>query len=284
MPARVWPLSAHRCRAGRAIPPPPVPGRNGDRHSVTALMHTAVQQDIPAAILDLVAETGNFHGAAMGNDSGHEYDSVGNVCKRTLPQLFTIVVIWIKLVWISLPDESRDGGYTGLRTRRGPPMLTMLRDLAQYNQEMNKHLYAHLSDMPDGSRKADEGLFFGSIHGTLNHILLVDHLWLARMNSEHYPVQGLDQELYADFAQLRLHQKKADKRTREFVDSLDEGELHRPVMYKSTKGEQRNFPLGRCLTHLFNHQTHHRGQVTAVMSRHGLDYGITDLIFLVGGR
>jgi uncharacterized damage-inducible protein DinB len=163
-------------------------------------------------------------------------------------------------------------------------MLTMLRDLAQYNQEMNKHLYAHLSDMPDDKRKSDAGLFFTSIHGTLNHILLVDNLWLARINSEHYPVQSLDQELHGDFAQLRLHQKKADKRTRDFVNSLDDTELHRPVMYKSMKGEQRNFALWRVLTHLFNHQTHHRGQITAVMSRHGIDYGVTDLIYLVGRK
>lgn len=164
-------------------------------------------------------------------------------------------------------------------------MLTLFRDLAQYNQEMNKHLYAHLSDMPDDKRKADEGLFFTSIHGTLNHILLVDNIWLARIQSEHYPVQSLDQELYGDFAQLRLHQKKMDKHIRDLVNGLDDGELHRPVKYRSiATREEVNLPLRRVLLHLFNHQTHHRGQITAVMSRHGIDYGVTDLIYLVGKK
>lgn len=164
-------------------------------------------------------------------------------------------------------------------------MLALLKDLAHYNAWMNKNLYAHLGDMPDDQRKADEGLFFRSIHGTLNHLLLVDQLWLGRMTGEPFQVDSLDQELYSDFAQLRLQQKKVDKHILSFVNGLEDKALERAVSYTAlADGQPRNFPLHQALSHLFNHQTHHRGQITAVMSRHGLDYGVTDLIYLVGKK
>lgn len=160
-------------------------------------------------------------------------------------------------------------------------MLDTLRELARYNRWMNKNLFAHLGDMPDTKRKEDSGLFFGSIHGTLNHLLLTDRLWLARLNGESYEISGLDQELYSDFAQLRLQRKLTDRQLVEYVDALDEALPGKMLEFTSaTTGKQRSFPIHRVLFHLFNHQTHHRGQITAAMSRLGVDYGVTDLIFM----
>lgn len=160
-------------------------------------------------------------------------------------------------------------------------MLSLFRELAHYNAWMNKNLYAHLGDVPDERRKQDVGLFFNSIHGTLNHLLLVDRLWLARLRGESFPIESLDQELYGDFAQLRLQRKKTDRKLAEYVEGLADADLETTVTYTSaSSGEQRSFPTHTVLAHLFNHQTHHRGQITAAMSQFGVDYGVTDLIFM----
>jgi uncharacterized damage-inducible protein DinB len=166
-------------------------------------------------------------------------------------------------------------------TTGGGIMLSLFREMAHYNAWMNKNLYAHLGDVPDERRKANVQLFFGSIHGTLNHLLLVDRLWLARLQGESYPIESLDQELYADFAQLRLQRKKTDRKLAEHIEALTEADLDNAVSYTSaSSGQQRSFPTPTVLMHLFNHQTHHRGQITAAMSQFGVDYGVTDLIFM----
>ncbi len=160
-------------------------------------------------------------------------------------------------------------------------MLSLFRELAHYNAWMNKNLYAHLGDMADEHRKQNMQLFFGSIHGTLNHLLLVDRLWLARLQGETYPIESLDQELYSEFAQLRLQRKKTDRKLAEHIEGLNEADLETPVTYTSaTSGQQRSFTTPTVLMHVFNHQTHHRGQITAAMSQFGVEYGVTDLIFM----
>jgi uncharacterized damage-inducible protein DinB len=160
-------------------------------------------------------------------------------------------------------------------------MQALFKEQARYNAWMNKNLYARLGDIPDTRRKEDAGLFFKSLHGTLNHLLLVDKLWLGRLQNQPFSVESLDQELYADFAQLRLQHKKSDRHLTDYVDNLSAEDLQGELRYVSVRtGEQQCFPVALVLAHLFNHQTHHRGQITAAMSRQGLDYGVTDMIFM----
>lgn len=151
--------------------------------------------------------------------------------------------------------------------------------MARYNQWINDNLYAVCAELPDEQRKAGRSLFFGSIHGTLNHLLLADKLWLGRFIHEPIEVTGLDQELFEDFTALRDARADTDRLILEWTAGLTEAELASNLEYRSVSNpEPRSLPLWIAVAHFFNHQTHHRGQVTAALSQLGRDYGVTDLI------
>ncbi len=153
--------------------------------------------------------------------------------------------------------------------------------MARYNQWMNEKLYDVCGSLSDSERKSDRGLFFGSIHGTLNHLLLADRVWLGRFLGEPFEVTGLDQELFADFDELRAARAETDRLVLDWCTGLTETELAGQLHYTSISNPvPRTCPLWVAVTHLFNHQTHHRGQVTAALSQLGRDFGVTDLIAL----
>jgi uncharacterized damage-inducible protein DinB len=153
--------------------------------------------------------------------------------------------------------------------------------MAAYNRWMNDKLYAVCAGMPDDERKLDRGSFFGSIHGTLNHLLLADRIWLGRFTGKQFHVDGLDQELYADFDELRAERSKTDDDLDCWVASLTDEALRAPFEFRSiTNPEPRTMSLWVCVMHLFNHQTHHRGQLTTLLAQAGQDYGVTDLLWL----
>lgn len=153
--------------------------------------------------------------------------------------------------------------------------------LARYNQWMNTNLYDACDALSDDERKAEHGLFFASIHGTLNHLLLADKVWMGRFQDEPFEVSGLDQELFSDFSTLRNARSETDRLILDWTAGLTEAGLSGDLHYRSiSKPGERRCPMWIALTHLFNHQTHHRGQITAVLSQLGVDYGVTDLIAL----
>jgi uncharacterized damage-inducible protein DinB len=174
-------------------------------------------------------------------------------------------------------------------------LLESYRRLAEYNSWMNETLYESCARLTDEERKRDLGAFFRSIHGTLNHLLMVDHAWLLRCTRDfdrYSPrdsqgnairLAGLDQILYAEFSALRVQRCATDALIEQWVSSLDDAALHELVQYKSSHGP-RGHPLWWVLTHLFNHQTHHRGQVTTLVKQLGRDPGITDLILMMHYR
>lgn len=158
--------------------------------------------------------------------------------------------------------------------------LTML---AQYNRWMNQRLYRLCAALDDAERRAPRGAFFGSIHGTLNHLLLADHLWMGRFTGQPFSAPALDAELYADFTELRDAREVMDERIIEWVGSLSPSSLDSELRYTSLVNPQpRCYPLWLALTHFFNHQTHHRGQLTTLLSQSGTDPGVTDLIQMPG--
>lgn len=151
--------------------------------------------------------------------------------------------------------------------------------MARYNQWINENLYSVCAELSDEERKADRGLFFDTIHGTLNHLVLADKLWFGRFTHEPFHVEGLDQELFADFEPLRDARVEMDRLVLEWTAGLTEAELAGDLEYRSVSNPApRSLPLWIAVTHFFNHQTHHRGQVTAALSQLGVDYGVTDLI------
>ncbi len=168
--------------------------------------------------------------------------------------------------------------------------LEQFRAFAAYNRDFNRALYERLEGLSDQQRKAERGAFFGSIHATLNHILLADRIWLARIYSVCpecdalasaelvTQFETLGDELYADFAELTAARARTDRVIVEWVAQLNETLLARVMRYKAGQGQERVHPLWLAMAHLFNHQTHHRGQVTSLMSQLGQDPGITDFL------
>lgn len=159
----------------------------------------------------------------------------------------------------------------------------MLNLMADHNLWMNERLYAVSADMSNDERKRDMGAFFRSIHGTFNHLLLVDRLWLGRILGQPFVIRSLDQELYADFSTLASERMKTDAVIKSFVATLEPKRLAEPIHYTSfVKKQPITLPLGLILVHLFHHQTHHRGQITTLISQLDRDFGDTDLICMPG--
>ena len=155
------------------------------------------------------------------------------------------------------------------------------RILAAYNRWMNDKIYAASAKLSDEERKRDLGAFFESIHGTLNHLLLGDRLWLGRFIGVPFVVKALNQELYTDFDELRAERTKTDEDIIAWANSLSDAEFDGQMSYMSTVNPQlRTYPFWVAVTQLFNHQTHHRGQVTTLLMQQGIDPGVTDLIWL----
>lgn len=158
------------------------------------------------------------------------------------------------------------------------------RALARYNRWMNEKLYAVCAELSEAARKEDRGVPFRSMHGLLNHMLLADLAWMGRFTGEPFAAKSLDQELYADFAELRAARVATDQRIETWVGELTAEDLQRELRFRGvTFPEERACPLWFPLTHFFNHQTHHRGQLTALIEQAGGDCGVTDFFRLPDG-
>jgi uncharacterized damage-inducible protein DinB len=153
--------------------------------------------------------------------------------------------------------------------------------MAQYNQWMNQKLYAICAEIPDEERKQDRGAFFKSIYGTLNHLLEGDRIWVGRFTGKPLSSRKLGEELYSDFEQLRQEREQFDQEILDWAKTLLVEWLAQPFEYTSNvDGKTRTLPTWLLVTHLFNHQTHHRGQLTTLLSQIGHDPGVTDLPWL----
>ena len=141
---------------------------------------------------------------------------------------------------------------------------------AAYNRWANRRLYDESARVPDAARRRDLGLFFKSLHGTLNHLLVADYIWLRRMTGEGPQPERLNQILHEDFAELRMAREQADERILGFVTALDEAGYDRVLEYQNSSGRTFQQKLGPALMHVFNHQTHHRGQAHAGLTILGI--------------
>lgn len=160
-------------------------------------------------------------------------------------------------------------------------LLSSLHLKNRYNHWMNRKLYASCAQLTDAQRKQDMGAFFRSVHGTLNHLLLTDRLWLSRLTGTAFSATGLDQILYEDFAELDHAREQTDAELAALIHSLSEADLSGIIRYHSLQsGRYTELSRGLILTHLFNHQTHHRGQISTLLMQLGQDIGVTDMIFM----
>lgn len=167
-----------------------------------------------------------------------------------------------------------------------------IRMMAEYNQWMNARLYAAAASLPAEELRRERGAFFGSLLGTLNHVMVGDTLWLQRY-AKHpagfplldpvraiTPPTSLTQPLFDDFAAMQAQRHRLDQVIVDWAASITEADLDHLLDYRNSKGPNRRqfFAL---LMHFFNHQTHHRGQATTLLSQAGVDIGDTDLLVCI---
>ncbi|MFO1320538.1 MAG: DinB family protein [Burkholderiales bacterium] len=171
--------------------------------------------------------------------------------------------------------------------------LEHLRLMSRYNQWMNGRLYEAAGTLTHEQLVADRGAFFESIFGTLNHLVAGDTLWLKRFATHPAgfplldPVRALpkpaslDEWQAADFAHLAERRRVLDGVIEAWVGALAEADIDHAFEYANTKGVvfRRNFFA--VLMHFFNHQTHHRGQATTLLTQAGVDVGVTDLLAVI---
>jgi len=152
--------------------------------------------------------------------------------------------------------------------------------MARFNGWVNEKIYAEVAKLDDATYRGDSGLFFGSLHATLNHIMVVDRLWTGRVEGIDRGVKSLNQILHEDFASLQKARREEDARLVQLMDRLTPAELQGTVRY-STADRTRTMEARRwdMLAGMFNHQTHHRGQIYSVLLQRGQKLPDIDLIY-----
>jgi len=148
--------------------------------------------------------------------------------------------------------------------------LDHIRLLARYNRIANERLYEKCAELSDSEYRAQRSGSFGSIHALLNHILLGDRIWMSRFNGEGQTTPWLATILYDQFAELRSVRSREDAAIEEFFSAADDGFLSRTLSYTNSKGVHYTDPMLNAVLHMFNHQTHHRGQVHVMLSQTGV--------------
>ena len=155
--------------------------------------------------------------------------------------------------------------------------------MAQYNRWMNGRLYALCAAMLDGERKRDRGAFFGSIHGTLNHLLWADRMWLGRLAGPACTCPAFGADMFANFDELEREREVSDQAMLKWAGGVSAEWLALPLEYASVvDGKVRRLPRAIAVVHMYNHGTHHRGQLTTLLKQAGIDPGVTDLPWVPG--
>lgn len=171
--------------------------------------------------------------------------------------------------------------------------LADLRLMSQYNQWMNQKVYRAALNLDDREIKRDRGAFFCSILGTLNHIYIADIIWLKRFSCHCQKYQSLKEipalssytDLKAsvtdDIKNLFLLRQNLDNIIVNWCDEIELADLKRDLKFTDTKNNPYSKNFGQLIQHFFNHQTHHRGQVSTLLFQQGIDIGVTDLLKII---
>jgi uncharacterized damage-inducible protein DinB len=157
------------------------------------------------------------------------------------------------------------------------------RGMAAYNQWMNEKIYACAAELSDEQRKRDMGAFFGSVHLTLNHILVGDEAWMQRVHGEPVTMKSTRDEPFTDFEELRAARRALDQRIAAWAASLTDAFTSSPFRFRSVAYQRDiELPGWAVVAQIFNHQTHHRGQITTLLKQLGVDPGVTDIPMMPG--
>jgi len=172
-------------------------------------------------------------------------------------------------------------------------VIEYLQRMARYNRWMNRKLFEKTALLPPEVIRKDRGAFFGSLLGTLNHIMVAELIWLRRFAAHKdckaslaglagFPVpESLRDILFHDFADFATAREHLDTLILDFSRTWTDEMLATPIRYRNMAGEKHEHELGPLLQHFFNHQTHHRGQATTLLFQAGIDPGPTDLLVML---
>ena len=157
-----------------------------------------------------------------------------------------------------------------------------LQRMARYNRWQNVSLYTAADTLSDSERRLDRGAFFKSIHATLSHILWADQIWMSRLSDWEAPVgTSRDVPLYDDWNDLKARRETADERFLSWADGLQQSDVEGDLeWYSATLQRGTTSPRAICLMQVFNHQTHHRGQVHVMLTSAGAEPEDTDIPFM----
>ena len=143
--------------------------------------------------------------------------------------------------------------------------------LANFNTWANTKIFSACKELDNTEYKKDRKAFFSSIHGTLNHSLVVDMAYISRIEGKDHGLKGLDQILFESLLQLEEARIKEDKRLVDLVNNLSEESIYTEITYKGFEtGNTTTHTINMILITLFNHQTHHRGQAHNMLSQAGV--------------
>jgi uncharacterized damage-inducible protein DinB len=142
--------------------------------------------------------------------------------------------------------------------------------LALYNRWANERLYEAVAGVSDADYRADRGAFFGSLHGTLNHLVVADRIWMRRFTRDGPVHTKLNEIARDDLVGLSAARRDEDERIISYVDTLTDSDIAGAFTYSSlTNPAEITQPLGGALAHFFNHHAHHRGQAHGLLTAIG---------------
>jgi uncharacterized damage-inducible protein DinB len=154
--------------------------------------------------------------------------------------------------------------------------------LARYNVWATRRLFEHVDALPEADYRRDAGLFFKSVHGTLNHLLVAEHeIWFERFARGVSPKRQLNEEIETDRARLRERLLEAAPRWLPLIESFDVSRWSGRIDYTTTNGIAQSLPFAATLGHVFNHGTHHRGQITAAITAMGRPCPELDMVWML---
>jgi len=165
--------------------------------------------------------------------------------------------------------------------------------LAAYNVGMNRKLYSAAAALPAEEVARERGAFFGSLLGTMNHLVAGDTIWLTRFarHPAAFPAllplreqpapTSLTQSFGNDLCTLQAHRERLDGIITALAAQVQPADLAAPLVYRNSKGIEHRKRFGSLLLHFFNHQAHHRGQASTLLTQAGIDIGVTDLLEIV---
>ena len=148
--------------------------------------------------------------------------------------------------------------------------ITNFQLLANFNTWANTKIFSACKKLDDAEYKKNRRAFFSSIHGTLNHLLVVDRAYISRIEGINHGLKSLDQILFESLLQLEEARIKEDKRLIDLVNNLSEESIHKEITYKGFETDNTTYTINILLITLFNHQTHHRGQIHNMLSQTGI--------------